>query len=46
MRGKKKGRQKAHEKTPFIMLEIGFKKEKANVRKNIPNNACEVILRR
>lgn len=44
--GKKKGRQKAHEKTPFIMLEIGFKKEKANVRKNIPNNACEVILRR
>jgi len=33
-------------KTPFTMLEIGFKKEKANVRKNIPNNACEVILRR
>lgn len=45
MREKKKA-DKKHMKTPFTMLEIGFKKEKANVRKNIPNNACEVILRR
>lgn len=44
--GKKKKADKKHMKTPFTMLEIDFKKEKANVRKNIPNNACEVILRR